>query len=52
MSTNCAYSLSQRHFSLAIDSKDQIDYKLKITRTELITTKMLRLLIITLKYRD
>ena len=47
MSTNCAYYLSCRHFPLAVNGKNQIDYKLKIKGIELITTKMLRLLTIT-----
>ena len=39
-SANNAHLLPHRHFSLIVDSRDQIDFKLKITYTNLIVIKM------------
>ena len=39
-SANNAHLLPHRHFSLIVNSRDQIDFKLKITDTNLIVTKM------------
>ena len=49
MSTNC---MLYKHFLLVVNGKNQIDYKLKMLEAELITTNMLKLVTITLKYRN
>ena len=37
---NCAHHLPYRHFPLVVNCREQIDYKLKITMTELTIIKI------------